>query len=633
MNFKNILIFILIVSFYTIDAQERNDIIFTVEDQPVYSNEFLKVFNKNRDIVVEENKKSIEEYLELYINYKLKLKQAYDLKYDTVSVYKKELSQYREQLIAPYLKDSKITDDLVEEAYDRTRKEVNASHILVRLQPKAPPADTLKAFQKILEAREKIINGSPFEIIAKEYSQDPSVNQNGGNLGYFSAFAMVYPFENAAYSTKVNEVSMPFKTQFGYHLVKVNDFRDSKGEVEVAHIMIKENSNDSLYANSKIKEIHAKLMQNEQFELLAKLHSDDRNSSPNGGKLAKFGATKMIKSFADVAFSLKEVNDISTPFKTPYGWHIVKLIKKHPVKDFNSMKDELTQKIEKSKRYKLAGTSVAKRLIGEYDIIKNEEIIQFFIKNDTTSISKNLDNSIFSINGIAIKLNELVNYSSNQVNKTNKEAYSEFFEARVLNYYKDNLEKTDPEFAFIMQEYKDGLLLFDLLQNKVWKRAENDTVALTTFFEKNQQNYFWNKRGEVVIASCNRKDKAERVKKYLKEGKPLNEIKELVNEGPTIYVLFTKGIMEESNKKLPENFTFNKVGVSEIYNNENMSFVVVKVIKIIPPQPMKLVEAKGKVINDFQEFLDQQWVTELKQQYPVKVNKRVLKRLIRQNQN
>ena len=633
MNFKNILIFILIVSFYTIDAQERNDIIFTVEDQPVYSNEFLKVFNKNRDIVVEENKKSIEEYLELYINYKLKLKQAYDLKYDTVSVYKKELSQYREQLIAPYLKDSKITDDLVKEAYDRTRKEVNASHILVRLQPKAPPADTLKAFQKILEAREKIINGSPFEIIAKEYSQDPSAKQNGGNLGYFSAFAMVYPFENAAYSTKVNEVSMPFKTQFGYHLVKVNDFRDSKGEVEVAHIMIKENSNDSLYANSKIKEIHAKLMQNEQFELLAKLHSDDRNSSPNGGKLAKFGATKMIKSFADVAFSLKEVNDISTPFKTPYGWHIVKLIKKHPVKDFNSMKDELTQKIEKSKRYKLAGTSVAKRLIGEYDIIKNEEIIQFFIKNDTTSISKNLDNSIFSINGIAIKLNELVNYSSNQVNKTNKEAYSEFFEARVLNYYKDNLEKTDPEFAFIMQEYKDGLLLFDLLQNKVWKRAENDTVALTTFFEKNQQNYFWNKRGEVVIASCNRKDKAERVKKYLKEGKPLNEIKELVNEGPTIYVLFTKGIMEESNKKLPENFTFNKVGVSEIYNNENMSFVVVKVIKIIPPQPMKLVEAKGKVINDFQEFLDQQWVTELKQQYPVKVNKRVLKRLIKQNQN
>ena len=633
MNFKNILIFILIVSFYTVDAQERNDIIFTVEDQPVYSNEFLKVFNKNRDIVVEENKKSIEEYLELYINYKLKLKQAYDLKYDTVSVYKKELSQYREQLIAPYLKDSKITDDLVKEAYDRTRKEVNASHILVRLQPKAPPADTLKAFQKILEAREKIINGSPFEIIAKEYSQDPSAKQNGGNLGYFSAFAMVYPFENAAYSTKVNEVSMPFKTQFGYHLVKVNDFRDSKGEVEVAHIMIKENSNDSLYANSKIKEIHAKLMQNEQFELLAKLHSDDRNSSPNGGKLAKFGATKMIKSFADVAFSLKEVNDISTPFKTPYGWHIVKLIKKHPVKDFNSMKDELTQKIEKSKRYKLAGTSVAKRLIGEYDIIKNEEIIQFFIKNDTTSISKNLDNSIFSINGIAIKLNELVNYSSKQVNKTNKEAYSEFFEARVLNYYKDNLEKTDPEFAFIMQEYKDGLLLFDLLQNKVWKRAENDTVALTTFFEKNQQNYFWNKRGEVIIASCNRKDKAERVKKYLKEGKPLNEIKELVNEGPTIYVLFTKGIMEDSNKKLPKNFTFNKIGVSEIYNNENMSFVVVKVNKIIPPQPMKLVEAKGKVINDFQEFLDQQWVTELKQQYPVKVNKRVLKRLIKQNQN
>lgn len=633
MHFKNIIIYILLLSFIAVSAQERKNILFTVVDQPVYVNEFMKVFNKNRDIVVEENKKSIEEYLELYINYKLKLKQAYDLKYDTVSAYKNELAQYRDQLIAPYLKDSEITNALVREAYHRTKTEVNASHILVMVEPKAEPVDTLLAFHKILEARDKIIQGAPFEIIAKEYSQDPSAKQNGGNLGYFSAFSMVYPFENAAYNTKVNEVSKPFRTQFGYHLVKVHDFRDSKGEVEVAHIMIKENSQDSSYAHTKINEIYAKLLQKENFELLAKLHSDDRNSAPNGGKLAKFNATKMIKSFAEVSFSLKEANDLSSPFKTPYGWHIVKLIQKHPIKDFDSMKDELTEKIEKSKRYKIAGTSITKRLMNEYNIVKDEAILQFFFNNDTASISRNLNSTIFSINANETALSELIDFNTKQSNKTFKEVYSDFFEAKILDYYKDNLEKTDPEFAFTFQEYKDGLLLFDLLQNKIWKRAESDTVALKTFFDNNQHNYYWKNRGDVVIASCTRKDKAELVKKYLEQDKDLDQIKELVNEGPIINVLFTKGIVESDNKKLPKKFELNSEEVSEIYNEENINFTVVKVNKIIPPQPMKLSEAKGRVINDFQEYLDKEWIMELKQQYPVKVDKRVLKKLIKQNQN
>ena len=633
MHFKNIIIYILLIGYCTLSAQNRKDILFTVKDQPVFVNEFMRVFNKNRDIVVEENKKSIDEYLELYINYKLKLKQAYDLKYDTIGVYQKELAQYKAQLIAPYLKDSEITNVLVQEAYDRTKREVNASHILVRLKPKATPVDTLLAYNKILEAREKIINGTSFDVVAKQYSEDPSAQQNGGGLGYFSAFSMVYPFENAAYNTKVNEVSMPFKTQFGYHIVKVNDFRDSQGEIEVAHIMIKEHPEDSLYAQTKIKEVYAKLLQNENFELLAKLHSDDKNSSPAGGKLAKFNATKMIKSFADVAFSLKDINDFSKPFKTPYGWHIVKLIQKYPVKDFNSMKEELTQKIEKSKRYKIVGTSVVKRLINDYKIVKNDAILQYVIENDTSSISKNLKSTIFSINENEIPLNQFISYNSKQINKTVNEAYTEFFETKILDYYKDNLEKTDSEFAFTFQEYKDGLLLFDLLQNKVWKRAEQDTIALEKYFENNRENYYWKKRGDVIIASCTHKVKAELVKKLLEEGKELDEIKEIVNEGATIHVMFSKGIVEANNNKLPKKFTFNTEGISEIFNEGNANFLVVKVNKIIPPKPMELWEAKGKVINNFQDYLDQEWIKELKNIYPVKVNKRVLKRLIKQNKN
>jgi len=633
MHFKNILILIFLLSLMHLHGQQRKSLLFTVADQPIYTDEFIEVFNKNRDIVTEENKKTIEEYLELYINYKLKLKQAYDLKYDTVSTYKKELAQYREQLIAPYLTDSKITNALVEEAYYRTKTEVNASHILIKLQPKAAAKDTLLAYQKIIEARNKIVQGASFEAIAKQYSQDPSVQENGGNLGYFSAFAMVYPFENAAYKTKVNEVSLPFKTKFGYHIVKVNDFRDSKGEVEVAHIMIKENQQDSLYAKAKIHELFAKLKQGGKFEMLAQAHSDDRNSSINGGKLAKFSATKMIKSFADVAFSMQDINEVSQPFKTPYGWHIIKLIKKHPVKDFNTIKNELTKKIEKSKRFQLAGTSIFKRLVNEYKITKDEAILQLYFKNDTVSIANNLKTTIFSINGVHTTLNDLVKYYIKQPAKSRKDAFSDFFKMKVLKYYKDNLEKTDANFAFTLQEYKDGLLLFDLLQDKIWKRAEKDTLGLQEFFKKNQQNYYWKKRGEVTIAHCTKKDKALQVKKYLEENKEIEEIKNLVNEGATIHVLFTKGILEENHKKLPKGFVLNNEMVSDVINDETANFTLVKVHKIIEPQPMLLKEAKGRVINDYQDYLDQQWIKELKNQYPVKIKKKVLKKLINQNQN
>ena len=631
MSFKNLTIFLfLAIGIYT-QAQSKKNTLFTVAKTPVTIEEFNKVFNKNRDIVAEENKKSIEEYLELYINYKLKLKQAYELKYDTVSAYKKELNSYREQLITPYLTDSKITDALVKEAYDRLKIEINASHILIAVPTKASPQDTLKAYQKIIEARMKIVNGASFEEIAKEYSEDPSAQKNGGNLGYFTAFDMVYSFENVAYRTKVNDISMPFKTRFGYHIVKVNENRPSKGEIEVAHIMIKENAEDSLVSKTKIDELYAKLQQGDSFKFLAKMYSDDKNSAINGGVIPKFKHNRMIKAFADIAFSLKEINDISKPFKTRFGWHIVQLIKKHPIQDFEQVQEELIQKIEKNERSKAAGKSIVNKLMKEYSITKDAKLAQLFLKNDVDGIQQNLKNTIFTINGEKTTLGDLVDYSKTHSNKNVDETYNDFLEFKTLNYFTDNLEKTDTSFAFTMQEYRDGLLLFNLLQDKVWKRAEKDTVALKKFFDKNTAKYSWKKRGDVLIASCTNKDKALFVKKYLEEGKSIDEIKELVNEGAVIHVIFTKRILEEGHKKLPDNFKLNSVGVSDVINIDATNFAIIKIIKIINPEPREFEKAKGMVINDFQEYLEKQWIKELRQQYPVKINKRALKKVIKLN--
>ena len=613
-------------------AQKKQEVLFTVDNDPVSTEEFLKVFNKNRDIVDDENKKTVEEYLDLYVNYKLKLKQAYQLQLDTVSSYKKELKKYKEQLIAPYLKDSKVTELLVKEAYDRMKNEVSASHILVMVKPKATPKDTLKAYQKILEARTKVIEGVSFAQVAKEYSEDPSAKRNGGDLGYFNTFAMVYPFENAAFNTEVGSISMPFKTSFGYHIVKVNDKRASKGEVEVAHIMIQSKGGDDDESKEKINEVYAKLQQGDAFDFLARQHSDDRNSAIRGGRLAKFSSNRMIKSFSDVAFALEKEDDISKPFKTQYGWHIVKLIKKHPVRSYDQVKEELTKRIEKSERATIVGKSIAEKLKEKYTIIVDKNSFEAYMQNDTEVLAKNADQPIFNINDKKIPLKSLLKYYSSQQKKTFKAAYEDFLNQEVISYYKENLEETNKEFAGTIKEYRDGLLLFDLLQKKIWTRAEKDTLALQKFFKNNRSKYSWKERANLILASCTNQDKAEKVRELLLEGKTINEIKQAVNEGATIHVLFSEGILESGNEKLPKNYTFTK-GVSKVYNDIKNQYLIVDVKEIMAPAFKELKEAKGLVINDFQKELENKWIADLNTLYKVKVRKKVLKRIIKENSN
>ena len=360
---KKLILILLITFVLPTNAQHKKDkVLLTIDDQPVYTSEFLRVYNKNKDVVSEENKKDITEYLDLFINYKLKLKDAKELKLDTVKSYLNEFNKYKKQLIEPYLKDRAVTDKLVKEAYNRLKKEVKASHILVLVKPNASPSDTLKAYNKVLKAREEILAGADFAKVAKKQSEDPSAKQNGGDLGYFSAFSMVYPFETAAFTTPVGQISMPFRTRFGYHIVKVYDVRDSKGEIKVAHIMIRDKKNDNAYAANQINDIYNKYKQGEKFELLAKKYSDDKSSAVKGGVIRRFSQGRMIQPFADISFALEKVGDVSKPFKTKFGWHIVKLIAKYPVASFDKMKDELTKKVEKGERSVLIGKSITSKL-------------------------------------------------------------------------------------------------------------------------------------------------------------------------------------------------------------------------------------------------------------------------------
>ncbi len=618
---KKFSILLILISVGLLNAQNKKDkVLLKIDGEPVYTSEFLRVYNKNRDIVSDENKKNIDEYLDLFINYKLKLKDAKDLKLDTVPAYLKEFNKYKKQLIEPYLKDRKVTEELVKEAYDRMKEEVNASHILIMLPPNASPKDTLKAYNKLIEARNKILNGAKFETVAKEYSKDPSVKQNGGNLGYFSAFAMVYPFETATYNTKKGEISMPFRTQFGYHIVKVNDRRPSKGEIKVAHIMIKEKKGDPNYAKKQINDIYNKYLQGESFEKLAKQYSDDKMSAIKGGVLKPFSYGRMIPSFADVAFSLKEKGDVSKPFKTKFGWHIVKLVDKYPVKSYDELKDFITKKVEKGDRSVVLGKSMANKLKRKYKVKVNQNTLSQYLNNpkDTT----NNKNILFSIKDQAYSIKNLKDY----LQKNSKKTYQDFIDDKVMAYYKNHLADENKDFANTLQEYKDGLLLFDLLQKKIWNKAEKDTIGLQQFYQNHLANYKWKKRVKASIASCSKKENCNAVKKYLEAGKKIDEIKDLVNQGATINVLFTSGTFEIDSNKLPKNLEL-KEGVSEVIPEGKNEFKVVKIEAVIPESTKELKDTKGKVISDYQDYLEKEWIKALRKKYKVKLEKKQVKKL------
>ena len=360
---KEILLTLLLVFSLNIFSQKDTKTLVTINGEKTSVADFKKIYEKNLNAIDNEEGKDVEKNLELFINYKLKVKEAYQLKLDTLKSYKREIQTYRNQLTAPYLQDKDFLQTLIKQAYDRTKTELRASHILVKFPRNYLPSDTLKLYNKIIEARNRVLAGEAFEKVAKEMSEDPSAKVNGGDLGYFSAFKMVYDFEDAAYKTPLGKVSMPFKTRFGYHIVQNTGSRTSRGERQVAHILI---ADTTANGKTRIDEVYTKLNSGKTFKELAQQYSNDINTKNKGGILPKFGSGRMVKSFEDATFSLVEVNDYSEPFKTQFGWHIVKLLKEFPVVSFDEMKKEITTKVSKSGRARLSDKAVLDRLKSEY---------------------------------------------------------------------------------------------------------------------------------------------------------------------------------------------------------------------------------------------------------------------------
>ena len=622
---------------------QNKEVLFTIDSHPYYTDEFIRVYNKNLDLVKDDSQKNLDNYLELFLGYKLKVEKANKIGLQNGLNYQNELKSYRNQLSKNYMSDSKVTNELVQEAYDRLQKEVRASHILVLVDEGATSADTLKAFTKINEIKMKLNAGEDFNAVAQKYSEDPSVKDNNGDLGYFSAFRMVYPFENAAFNTNKGEVSKPFKTRFGYHIVKVIDKRDNRGEVTVAHIMILKptTTNSELDAKAKqtIDDIYQKIQQGEGFENLAQQFSEDKSSAPKGGVLQRFGSGQLSsEEFENIAFSLQNKSDISKPFQSQFGWHIVKLIERHPLQSLVEMKSDLEEKVRRDERSMLITNSLAKKLRNKYSHEINKKmltVIKKIVTNDfysqTWEAPENVveyKNALVTINKNKyvtveeffkfIELQQKTNIKTAPVSKLIDELLEKFIDEQLTNYYNENLESEFPEFRYVMDEYRDGLLLFDLMEKEIWTKAKTDTLGLTNYFEKNINNYQWNKRYNVNIFSSTDKSIIVKAKKFLDKGKSVTYIKEKLNQDGKINIMVKSGLFE-GDYDILSNYNNLSKGVSAVATKDQY-FYVVEVLEVKDIEAKKLSECTGKVVNDYQQFLEANWVDELKKEFKIQVN-------------
>jgi len=637
--FKTLLL-ILFVS----TAFSQNNEILKIDNHVVNKSEFEQIYWKNKKEKIA-TKEDLDEYIELFINFKLKVISAEELGLDTTNKFIDELSGYRKQLEKPYLTDTSITESLINEAYYRTINEINASHIMVKLGPNPNPTDTLKAYNKISSFLKSINSGEvSFEKIAKESSEDPYAKTNAGNLGYFNAFKMIYSFENAAYKTPIGDVSKPIRTRYGYHLVRPNSTRKAMGKVKTSHIMITTNQklpNNNKITSEKINSIYNDLNNGTlSFEELANKFSEDRKSAKNGGEIGWISSGgNVYPEFEKTVFSLTKNGDFSKPFKTPNGWHIVKRLDYEPIGDLKSLSYELKNKIEKDMRGQKTKSSFIKKLKLDYANLIEELIIlnelEKILKNKDFDFKnmllnkeiKGINNFILSIEKKSFTIYDFLEYLLNLkkldknliTNNTLTKLYEKFVNQKLIAFEKTQLEKKYPEFKALMKEYRDGILLFEISDQMIWTKAIKDTSGLKEFYMSNTDTWKWPNRIKAIIYTSDSKktiSKAVSLKK--KKGINNDSLVKIINKGNVLSLSCESKIIEDFSK-YNTSFEELKKGFNEL-KNTNDRWTTIYVEEKLPVANKKLEECEGLVVSAYQNYLEKVWIANLKKSHTMVVN-------------
>ncbi len=637
-----------------LEAQKKNDAtLFTFGSTPVGKSEFLRMYTKNiNNQKPDFSEKAVREYLTLFSRFKMKVAEAEEQRMDTLPSIQTELGTYKKQLAKTYLTDKEVTDRLVKEAYERMKKDVHVAHILVAV-PRGSD-DTTAAWRKIDSIYKALSSGKEeFGTMAKVLSDDKQSALNSGDIGFITAMQIVYPFESVAYNTPVGSFSKPFKTIFGYHILKKLEERPARGEIQVAQIMVavqKSSGREGEAAGkARIDSVYTMLKKGQNFEKLVERYSEDKYSKNSQGTLASFGVGQMVPDFENAAFALKNPGDISEPVRTEYGFHILKLIRKMPIRPFDTVKGDLTRRVEKDGRIDVARQEFTEKIKGKVSYKEFPTALNQLISAIPDSTLRNgafkgadygsMHAPLFTMTGVTFTQADFANYIEayshgkmyGPKESSLKSLFKNYSDKALYDYQENRLIDDNEEYRNLLTEYRDGIMLFELTDRTVWTKASVDTTGLDEYYQQNKSKYMWQ---PAVKGNLYKAADESYAKKLVKElNNPMNKTTEEVvkaanGDGPQNRVVVETGKFEKT--KFPASTKLVAGKYAPYYKNEDGTYSVIDVKEVYDtPTQKTLGEARGYVISEYQEYLEKQWISNLEAKYPVVVNEPVLKTIIK----
>jgi peptidyl-prolyl cis-trans isomerase SurA len=637
--------FLLITIASSIAVSAQN--LFTYGPKSVSKEEFLKAYSKN-NTSTELSEKSLREYLNLYIPFKLKVQAAYDMKLDTLSSQRAELQAFRNQLMQGFLTDPGSVSELVNQAFDRSQQDIRISHIFIPAH-RDSVALSQRAEQQAKDAYKLLQEGKNFAEVAKTYSGDPSVATNGGDLGYLTVFSLPYELENLAYSTPLNKVSEPYRSKAGYHIFKRTAERKAVGKIKVAQILLAfpPDANDATKKQIKQRadSLYQALRKGADFTALVTAFSNDNFSYQNGGILPEFGAGKFDAPFELAAFALQKDNDISQPVLTEYGYHIIKRLGATPVlndRNNRAYMEYLEQQVQADERMELAKKAFNQKVLKDIGYKKgNYNAAQLWAYTDSTLLNKPVPKNtaiapvtvIFSFAKQQVTVRDWLAFRRSvgdaeriTAGRSHQQLMDYYLELAAGEYYRNHLEEFNKDFAFQVKEFKDGNLLFEVMQRRVWDKASADSAGLKKYYNTNKNKYWWENSATAVLFTAMHDTIATQLKSKLQNN--INAWRDIV-ESYNGNVIADSGRFELS--QLPaSSITFAGGSFTSFTRNEPDSSVsFAYILKLFPQREQRNFEdARGYVINDYQQYLENAWVAELRKKYPVVINEAVFRSLV-----
>ncbi len=656
MNF----VWILIISMSFVNTgfgQQEDPVLFEVDGVPVYLSEFTYIYNKTNGKQADYSRKSLDEYLDLYVKFKLKVRKAKSMQLDTIPALNQELAGYRKQLADSYLLDKTVVKNLAKEVYERKKQDVDISHILVSLGPNPTPKDTLAAYQQALAIKKRIEGGADFEAVAKEVSGDKSAQRNGGRIGFITAMlpAGMYGIETVAYNGALKKIHGPVKSNSGYHLVRVNGRRLAYGEVEIAHLLIRSNPDNESAPKAKIDSLYKALQGGTSFEDLVQTYSEDSKTKGKNGYIGFVGIKRLATVFEDAMFALKKDGDCSKPFQSNLGWHIIKRISRPGIQPFEQEKSRLEQAVSKDSRLAVAKAKRLAEIKKEGNYRENKEVYDGFV----SGLDKNFltfrwrpnvadkDKTLFTLGkDFQPTLGEFADFlgrssrdrmrlaRSGDVQGVARTLYNNFVDDQLMKFQETQLEITNPDFKALMREYEEGILLFEATKMLVWDKASQDTVGLEKFYKGIEGKYKWRERAKVEIfrISKQHQSQAKAIRDYA-VAHTSEEVKAKFNTAEQIIVNVEEKLLEKGRHPQVNKMGWKVGTVTDLDINDKTNTISFnKVLSLLPPSNKSLKEARGYIVADYQDHLEREWIKELRKEYKVKIRDKVYESLIKDKQ-